>query len=720
MAPQPQSHAQTARAHLDTLFRPRSVVFIGVSADPARLTGRPLRYLRRHGFEGEVFLVHPRRDEIDGVKAVRRVSNLPYAPDVAVIMLPAALIPAAAQECATAGVGHLVILSSGFEETAEGVPRAAALRDIAQRHGMGIVGPNSEGLWFVPGRNILTFGSAANREILNAGPVGVLSQSGSLGAAIIRRLNDSGLGADVFVSVGNETVLQSADYLDWIIDQAGVRVVVCFLEGLRDGHRFLTAAARARRDGIAVVVLQAGKSEAGRAASASHTGKISSEADVYRSLFAQAGVIQVDTVEALAGAAAILAGPRLALRPADETGRGLTVIGLSGGSRSIIADAAWRVGVPLSVLGPRTTAELAQFIPDFGVVTNPVDPTGQVLSDGGLFPRTIEALASDEHTEALLVQYANGGLALVERHQELLAKVSRDRGIPVTVSCLLDQVSADHPTLAALLAQGITYANDPARAVEGLGLLFAWRSGTDAVPLPDREPPTDGATITGWADATAFTARSGITPPRELILATGPGPQDIEAELSAADLPFPLVVKPSPDDVAHKSEAGLVHLSLTSAAEVSAAIKDVISKVPGCRRILVQEQLRTEVEMLVVLRQDPDFGPVMGVGPGGFFAELLAELAYVALPAPCGHIEAALGSTRLAKILAGYRGRHRVEVSSVAENLRRLGDGYAALAAPPWLLELNPVVVGADNRLRVLDVMVEADQRLPAASKEAT
>jgi acyl-CoA synthetase (NDP forming) len=273
------------RPDLTTLFLPRSVVFIGASTDASRLTGRPLRYLRRHGFEGEVFLVHPHAEQIDGVRAVRSVGDLPTAPDVAVIMLAADRVPQVARDCGELGVRHLVILSSGFEETASGTAIAADLAQAAERYGMGVVGPNSEGLWFVPGHSILTFGSAANRDILVPGPVAVLSQSGSIGASIMRRLNDTGVGANVFVSVGNETVLEAADYLEWVMDNADVRVVVCFLEGLKRGERFIRAASSARSRGVAVVVLQSGTSDAGRAASASHTGKISSSADVYRSLF---------------------------------------------------------------------------------------------------------------------------------------------------------------------------------------------------------------------------------------------------------------------------------------------------------------------------------------------------------------------------------------------------------------------------------------------------
>jgi acyl-CoA synthetase (NDP forming) len=694
---------------LDRLVRPRSVAFVGASADPRRLTGRPLRLLRRHGFDGPVHVVHPRHREIDGVPAVPSVLDLPEPPDVVVVMVRAAMVAGVAADCGVLGVKHVVVLSSGFEETEGGASIARELSEISGRYGMGVVGPNSEGLWFVPSKTILTFGSAADRPVLRPGPVAVLSQSGSIGGSIMRRLNDVGTGANAFVSVGNETVLSAADYLEWLIDNGGVKVAVCFLEGVKDGHRLLEVAARARHRDVAVVVLHSGTSDAGRAASASHTGKISTAAEVYAGLLAQAGVLQVHSVSELASAAAILAGPRLAADQGGErAGRGLTVIGLSGGSRSIIADAAADRGIPLARLSDATTKELATFIPDFGAIENPVDPTGQVLSDPELFPRTLGVLAADPHTEALLVQYANGGLPLIERHLATLAEVADGRSLPMVVGSLLDEAPADHPVRSGLAAAGIGYAHDPTQAVEALRLLFEWRRVRSLQPVQSPRAGRDLRPLSSWEEVAQWAAEAGVLPPREVVLGTDLTATGVQDRLGEAALTFPLVVKPSPDDVGHKSEAGLVHLSLASPAQVHKAIRHVTSVAPECARVLVQEQVGAGVELLVVFRQDDDFGPVMGLGPGGFLVELLAEIRYVALPASPRQIADALHATKLGAQLAGYRGRSAVDVNTVALGLSRLAGAYVDLADPPRLVELNPVTATADGALRVLDSFVES------------
>ncbi|GGM76150.1 acetate--CoA ligase family protein [Dactylosporangium sucinum] len=696
------------RADLDLLFSPRSVAIVGASSKPDRLTGRPLHILRRHGFAGDINVVHPRAAEIDGVRAYPSVADLPAAPDVLLVMVRADLVPGVARAAGEKGVKHLVILSSGFEETDEGAGLSAQLRDIAASYGMGVVGPNSEGFWHLPGKAILTFGSAAMRDDLVSGPVAVLSQSGSIGASIMRNLNDVGVGADIFVSVGNETVLGVADYLSWIAARGSVRVVACFLEGLRDGRTFLEAASAARAAGIAVVVLKAGASEQGKAASASHTGKISTSAAIYDALFDQAGVIQVESVEQLAQAAATLSRGRL--RDGGK-GAGLTVIGLSGGSRSIIADAAGDRGIPLAELAEETTASLSEFIPHFGVATNPVDPTGQVISDPALFPRTIRTLAADPSTLALLVQYGNGGTHLLRRHLPALGEAVREQRVQVVVSCLLDQLAADDPLRRELAAAGVGYVHDPVAAVSMVAPLF--RSAATGV-LDVLEPVGDERTpgvVGSWDDVVAMLAGAGIRAPREVVVEAGADPGRIGAALAAAGLEAPLVVKPSPDDVQHKSDLGLVFLRLDGAEPVAAAVAEIAAVLGPGTRAVVQEMVASDTEVLVVLRQDPDFGPVLGLGLGGFFIELIGEMTYVSLPASEAQLRRAIQRTKLGQLLRGYRGRPPVDLDPLVARLAALGNRFATMATPPRLVELNPVLVLDSGELVAIDSLVEGGPR---------
>ncbi|MEO8751622.1 MAG: CoA-binding protein, partial [Casimicrobiaceae bacterium] len=293
---------------LEALFRARSIALLGISGDARKMTGAPLEILRRTGFAGTIYPVNPRYETLGGLPCYPDVAALPTAPDVALVMLSAAQVPDAVRACGKRGAGAVVVLSSGFEESADGRGHAEDLARAAQETGLPVVGPNSEGVWSVRSRLLLTFGSAARRNVLHHAPIAVLSQSGAMAGAVARHLQDRAVGCSYVVSVGNETVLTIADYLEWMIEQDDVRVVALFVEGLRDGARLLRVIERARQRGVRLVALKTGNSVAGQRAAASHTGKMASAYAVYRDLFDEAGVVQVESLTDLIEAAEVLSG----------------------------------------------------------------------------------------------------------------------------------------------------------------------------------------------------------------------------------------------------------------------------------------------------------------------------------------------------------------------------------------------------------------------------
>ena len=232
------AEADVPSSALDALFHARSIALVGVSADLNKMTGAPIEILKQTGFAGPIYPVNPKYSDIGGFKCYPDIDALPAAADVALIMLAAARVAPAIRACARKGIRAAVVLSSGFEESQEGAGHAQALARAAAETGVIVVGPNCEGLWSVRERVLLTFGSAARRSVLHYAPVAILSQSGAIAGALGRHLQDSGVGCAYIVRVGNETVLTIADYLEWMIAQDGLRVIILFIEGLRDGRRF--------------------------------------------------------------------------------------------------------------------------------------------------------------------------------------------------------------------------------------------------------------------------------------------------------------------------------------------------------------------------------------------------------------------------------------------------------------------------------------------------
>lgn len=685
---------------LDALFHARSIALIGVSGDPRKITGAPLAILAQTGFTGTIFPVNPRYEELGGVRCYSDVAALPEAPDVALVMLAAAQVPATIRACAARGVRAAVVLSSGFEESDDGRGHALALARAARETGIPVVGPNCEGVWSVRARVLLTFGSAAKRNVLHHAPIAVLSQSGAMAGAVGRHLQDRGVGCAYIVSVGNETVLTIADYLEWMIGQDDVRVVLLFIEGLRDGARLLALIERARQRGIRVVTLKTGNSTAGAKAAASHTGKIASPFAVYRDLLEEAGAIAVQSLTDLIEAGEVLATAPL---PPERGARGgVSVFSIPGGTRAMTADLLEVHGVPLARFASHTVHALESALPEFGGTENPTDLTGQVLSHPGLFEQCLRIVAEDPNTEALIVQVANRGPRDVVERSGLLISVAQATGLPMVVTFLGDTLPPVER--APLHAAGIACARDPAEAARYLGWLYRAR---EIAAQPD--PAPFGATVavappSTWSAMVAWLAACGIAVPASRTVVAG-----ADAHAACADLRYPVAVKALPEDCDHKTESGAVLLGMRSADEVAGAVAQVRSRLGDARAaILVQEMVGDGVEVLLSALRNPDFGPVLALGMGGTDVELHRDVAYLALPTDAARVRRALRRLRVSTLLDGFRGRPRADVDALVAAAVRFGAQFAQHGEAVAEVEINPLFVRPGNAgVIAVDVLVK-------------
>lgn len=687
---------------LDFLFHARSVALVGLSTDARKMTGAPLGILQRTGFAGPIWPINPRAEEIGGLKCYPDIASLPGTPDVALIMLAARHCAQAIRELAARGTRAAVVLSSGFEESEEGHADAAALRAAAAETGMAVVGPNCEGMWSVRSKVILTFGTAAKRDVLHHAPIAIVSQSGAMAGAVARHLQNDAVGCAYVISVGNETVLTIADYLEWLIEQDDVRVVLLFIEGLRDGAKLLGLIRKATARGIRVAVLKSGNSAAGVKAAASHTGKIASDYAVYRDLLGAAGAVAVDSLTDL-----ITAGEVLSLAPVphakaagQDGAAGVAVFSIPGGTRALTADQCEAHGVPLSTFARPTVAALTDALPEFGGVENPTDLTGQVLSHPGLFDRALSIIGADPNTEALIVQVANRGPADVMERTELLGKVASDTGVPVFATFLGDSMSAaDRKTLRGA---GVLCARDAAEAARHLGWLYRARAATNATnatnaaaaaSLPEGKAVAAPASLPvpgDWAGSVAWLEACGIALPRWRLLRTG---DDVAA--ACAGLTMPVAVKALPENADHKTELGLLALGLTDATGVAREAARIRAALAGTgvpdAPVLVQEMVKDGTEVLLAAVRNPDFGPVLAIGLGGIAVELFREVAWLALPTTPAAVKAAVARLKLGTLLAGFRGKPAGDLDALARAAVGFGDRFVATAASE--IEINPLFV---------------------------
>jgi acyl-CoA synthetase (NDP forming) len=696
------SQRQDLRTPMERLFRPRSVALIGVSANMHKLNGRPFWLLRQHKFPGPIHLVNPKYAEVDGVRCLQRVDDIPGPVDAALVMVPAAKVPETIRACGRVGIANAIVLSSGFEEAAGSQALVEDLAKAAREANVQLVGPNCEGVWSVAARTVLTFGSAAQRETLHHAPVGVISQSGSIGGAVVRLLQDAGHGCSYFASVGNETLVDAIDFLEWMVEQDDVRVVLLFLEGLTDGFRLSAAAAQARARGVRIVCLKSGTSIAGRAATASHTGKIAAPFAVYSAVLKQCGVIQVDSISELIEAAEILSIEPDPMRVSGPN-PGVGVFSIPGGTRALTADACERRGVPLAQLSEDTVNQLQQRLPAFGHARNPTDITGHVLSNPELFSSCLGIVAGDPNVEAVIVQFANGGPHDAVRWRSVLKQAASITGKPFVLSFMADQMPAAERH--GFARDGLMIAREPADAVKYLGWLYQSRESRrihrPAAPaaLPAAALPSVDD-IEGWERRLAA---AGIRLPRWRRVHSGE-----EATAMCAGLRFPLVAKAMPSAAAHKTEAGLIHRGLRDGGALARAVADLRDRLPAGSSVLVQEMVEGGVEAVLAMTRDPDFGPLLAIGSGGVLVELVHDMTFLSPPVDMGQVRDAIGRLNLGRLLHGFRGAPRADIDALSRAAIGLVEIYRSAEPAVAAIELNPVfVMPANEGVVAVDLLVQ-------------
>lgn len=688
------------RWDLGAVFHPRSVCLVGISANRKSLNGLPLDRLLRHGFPGKVYLVNPKYDEISGHPCYPSVEAIPDSIDTALIMVPAAAVPQVIRDLGKKAARAAVVLSSGFEEAGSD-ELVEELKQSALEAGIAVVGPNCEGVWSVAARSLLTFGSAAARDKLLHAPVAVVSQSGALAGGIARQLQDGGTGCSYVVSVGNETLVGALDYVEYLIEQDDVRVILLFVEGLREGVRLPKVARRAKERGITLVALKAGNSAASSIATASHTGKIASRYSIYRDIFRDCGVVMVDSLtEMVEAAQALVSLPPPVDSPSANSG--VSIFSIPGGTRAMTVDACEARGLPLAEFGEKTVAALSEKLPKFAYAKNPTDVTGQVLNSDSLLRDCLEIVCEEPSTEVLIVQLANRGPDDLRAHREVLAAVAERHRLPIIVSFLGDVLPAEER--GAYARDGILLARDPVDAVRFAAYLYSAKEagvadlGTDA-----KTPclPVAG----GWDSWMAALADCGFSVPRFALL-EGRGVDCLHDKLD-----LPIALKALPEDAAHKTELGLLSLGLdtwdavaTEADRLRAAMKrpDAI--------LLLQEMVEGGAEAMVSVHGDADFGPVLTLGIGGIFVEMIGEVRHFALPAQSAHVLAAIQEMKLGHLLSGFRGRLPLDAKALSRAAVAFGNAYARMpsSARPRSIEANPVIVQPEGQgAWVVDLLVE-------------
>ena len=679
-------------APLAALFEARSIAIVGASENVSRMGGgMTMRFLIDHGYQGDLYPVNPKRDEVQGVKCHPSLESIPGPIDLAVLAVPAAAIPGVLEAIPAGHVLMALVMTSGFGELSdEGEEIERRTLEMARARDLRFVGPNSVGVANMWGPVVNSFSQIFDAKDLKPGPTALISQSGAFATAIMAQAQRDGIDFGYFVSSGNETDLGFSDFAAHLIEQDHVGAICGYIESIKKGDAFVDMARRADELGKPVVVLKVGKSEAGAQAARSHTGALVGSDAVIQAVFDTHNVIRAENGEDLTDLIKVFE------RTPPSRGNRLAVITHSGGAGVMAVDAAESLGVSVPQPSDALRRRLADLLPAFATLKNPLDTTGGASLDAELMANSVRAMLEDDGYDAALLC-----VNLIWRAGETLVKAMTEIANDIDKPVAIAWVEPRPELMDAIRRAPFPVFSDPARATRVLCRRLNYDARRQAAGNDESRPhaPSDDASLAlDSVDAQArVLAAYGIRLPREIM-----APDADQAAAFLAETGGLVVLKIASPDIAHRSEIGAVITGIADTDTLKSAFQTIID---NCRRhhpearldgVLVQEMVSGGIEALIGVKRDPVFGPMIAFGPGGTLVELFGTVALH--PAPFG-IETArrlIGDSRLAPLLDGYRGAGRRDAEALAGVLSRV-SWMAADREDIDELDLNPVSVLEDG-----------------------
>lgn len=686
---------------LHAFFSPSGVAIIGASADPRKLSHGVLRNLISYGYKGAVHPVNPRSDSILGLPCYPDIARVPDPVELAVLILPAGACPQTLAACGQRGLKAAIVISGGFREVgAEGLALEQELVRVAAAHGMRLIGPNCVGtLDAYTGLNTTFI-----RTMPKPGPIAFISQSGAICGGILEWTAGKGVGFSRFATLGNEADVSESDLIEALAEDPNTAVIVAYIEAIRDGRRFIDVASQVTR-AKPILVIKAGRTQAGSRAVSSHTGSLAGEMAAYDAAFAQSGVQRVDTVEELFNNALALAyGP-------PPTGRRVAVVTNAGGPASLAADAIEQAGLAMPPTSSASQAQLARFTHPEAQLVNPVDMLGG--AEPPHYEQAMQVLLADPTYDAVLPILVPQALVDPVAVAEAICRATKtgNHGGKPVVACFMGDDAVRRPM--AVLHEGRIaayqfpeqaaralgalwrYANRPDRALAGLPReesSLASRAARRAVSQRLAQAAGLGRIQLGEAEARPILATYGIAQPQaELARTAG------EAGQLAAAIGFPVALKIVSADIFHKSEVGGIVLNLADEAAVRAAFSAMLSQVHARRPAavvegaLVTQMARPGHELIVGMRRDSQFGPLLMFGLGGIYVELLKDVAFRVAPFDWPETGRMIEETHAGSLLAGLRGQAPADIAAVAMTIQRVAQ--LALDFPQIEeIDINPLI----------------------------
>ena len=704
------THRQPVSQHpLDALLRPRSIAVVGASDTPGKVGYTVLRNIVSGGYRGAVYPINPKEPVIQGMKAYPSVQDVPGEIDAAVIVVPAKLSPQVTEECGLKGVKGLIVITSGFSEIGRRDLEEELVR-TAKKHGTRVLGPNIVGI-------------LSNSDRMNAsfapflpypGKASMISQSGALVVAIDAATYVRNVGFDKLISIGNMADVDIADCIEWLDGDPNTTCISLYIEGLKDGRRFIEAGLKASKP---IVALKAGVSAHGAAAAASHTGSLAGAAAIYEAAFEQACVVQAKDLNNLFDR-----GLALSLQP-PMRGENLIILTNGGGVGVLATDTAERVGLPLKFAPPDLQDALKKHMPEYGSARNPVDLTGMAPKEW--YYATVKGCLTHPWVNGLVILYCETSLTVPAEIAEHIVRGIADSGIkdkPVTVAVIGGEES--EKAMKILIGNGIPAYEVPDKAVDAMASLNEYANilaTTRGVEMPQPDPAAEAA-ARGIIRSARAGGRQALTEveAKRLFTAYGlPVTQTFltftedEAVETAEAIGYPVVLKIVSPDILHKTDAGGVQVNIKDGAAVREAHRAILRNARVYKAdaeilgIAVQEMAPPGLEVILGSVNDSSFGPTIMFGLGGILVEILKHVTFRVAPVSKVQALQMLNKVHAARVTEGLRGeapRDREVLSTVIERYSRM---VADLADEIAESDANPTLVYSVGRgVKIVDARI--------------
>jgi len=663
------------------LLSPRSVALIGASDDVTKTASRPLRFLRRAGFQGKIYPVNPRRDTVLGERAWPSLAALPEVPDHAYILSPTETVVEAVEECGRAGVAVVTILASGFGEAGEeGAARERSLREIAARYGVRIVGPSSLGVVDLRAHLLLTANAAFAEPDLPAGRIFVASHSGSMIGALVSRGLARGIGFAGLVSVGNEIDLSIGEICASTLDDPDIDGYLLFLETMRGAGKLREFAREAAAKGKPILAYKLGRSSAAAELAVTHTGALAGEDDVADAFLKDCGIARVETLDGMLEGLPLLM--RMRTNPAAGRRPRVGIVTTTAGGAAMVVD---QLGVR-GIAAEPPTADTLRRLKDAGVDVAPARIMDLTLAGTRyeIVRRALDVLLTAPEFDLIVAVPGSSARFDPELTVKPLVECAQAEK-PLAAFIVPDAPKA----LAQLTQAGVPNFRTPEACADSIAAAFARRSPrASAVSLPRA---AGAGRLLDEMGAYALLARIGVPhAPCVAVDATANAPLRI---------PYPVAVKVLSDRIAHKSDAGGVVLDVANAqglAEAIARIGQNIEKhLPGTavERVLAQQMVKGVGEVLIGYRVEADIGPIVMLAAGGVLTEIYRDRALRLAPVDTETAREMIGEVKALKALSGYRGRPQGDLDALASAIVALSQ-LAAMDDPIVAeAEINPLMV---------------------------